>query len=127
MPQLPADEWQLIRYAVYMAEHVTSHGTVDNYVTGVCTIQKLAGYPMTPASSPNLKLVMDGIKAHLAKPANQATPMTLQILFEVSQFMNFSNEFEHTVFAAVLTGFYLVLRSSNLVPCSTENFNPKEQ
>ena len=29
---LPADEWQLIRYAVYTADHVMSQGTVKNYV-----------------------------------------------------------------------------------------------
>ena len=31
------------------------------------------------------------------------------------------------VFSAMLTGFYLVVRSSNLVPSSTEMFNAKEQ
>ena len=72
LKEFPADEWRLVRYATYTAERVTSHGTVLNYVTGVRTLQQLAGFQTpTVVSAPNLKLVMDGIKAHLAKPVNQ--------------------------------------------------------
>ena len=34
LTERPADEWQLCRYAIYTAERVTLHGTVDNYVGG---------------------------------------------------------------------------------------------
>ena len=127
LQEFPADDWQLVRYATYTAEHVTSHGMVINYVLGVHSLQTLAGFWSPTLSSPNLKLVLDGIKAELAKPVNQATPMTLEILKEVALLVNYDNEFEHTVFAAMLTGFYLVVRSSNLVPTSTEQFNSHEQ
>ena len=109
---------------VYTVERVTSHGTVDNYVAGVRSLQKLAGYPVPSANAPNLKLVMDGIKAFLAKPVNQATPMTTEILNDIAQVVDYNNEFEHCVFVAMLTGFYLVVRSSNLVPLSSPTFNP---
>ena len=85
------------------------------------------GIQPLPLSSPNLKLVLDGIKAELAKPTNQAEPMTLDILKQIATFVNFNNEFEFCAYAAMLTGFYLVVCSSNLVPSSTANFNPKEQ
>ena len=32
--EMPADEWQMTRYAVYTAQRVTASGTVDNYVGG---------------------------------------------------------------------------------------------
>ena len=80
LTEMPADKWQLCRYAIYTAKRVTSHGTVDNYVGGVRSLQQLAGYNCPPPSSPNLKLVMHGIKAYLAKPVRQAAPVTLEML-----------------------------------------------
>ena len=97
-----------------------------NYIAGVHSLQKLAGYEI-PADSPNLKLIMDGIQVDLMKPANQAVPMMLQILKDISEFVNFNNEYELCTYTAMLAGFYLVLRSSNLVPTSTNNFNLHEQ
>ena len=94
----------------------------------MCSLQRLAGYPtLNPISAPNLKLIMDGIKAQLAKPINQVALMTLQILHEIYHIVNFNIEFEFCVYTAMLAGFYCVLCSSNLVPLSTEKFNPKEQ
>ena len=127
LQELPADEWQLVRYATHTAEHVTTAKTVNNYVSGVRTIQKLAGYNVPSNYSPNLKLVLNGIKTYLAKPVNQATPMTLPIMVEVWEVVDFHNEFESCVYACMLTGFYLLLRSSNMVPSSTSKFNPNEQ
>ena len=83
--ELPADEWQLMRYAVYTAQRVSSAGTVDNYVGGVRTLQRLAGYQVSPPSSPNFKLAVNGIKAKLAKPVRQAQPMTTEILTKIAQ------------------------------------------
>ena len=42
--EMPADEWQLCRYAIFTADRVTSHGTVDNYVSGIRNLQHLAGF-----------------------------------------------------------------------------------
>ena len=57
------------------------------------SLQRLAGYEI-PADSTNLKLIMVGIQVDLMKPANQAVQMTLQILKEISEFVNFNNEYE---------------------------------
>ena len=127
LSEFPADEWQYVRYVAYTAERVTSAGTVENYVAGVRTLHKIAGYQTPSTLAPNLNLIMDGIKAHLAKPVNQVTPMTEEILKNISGIVTYNNSFEFCVFSTMLTGFYLVLRSSNLVPLSSVQFNPKEQ
>ena len=126
LDEFPADEWQLIRYATYTAERVTTAGTVNNYVASVRSLQELAGFPAPAPSSPNLKLVMNGIKNYLAKPVNQAVPMTIEILEQIADIVNYDNEFEFCAFAAMLTGFYLLLRSSSLVPVSSNKFDPHE-
>ena len=127
VPEMPADEWQLVRYAVHTAVYVTSPRTVDNYVSGVRSLQRLAGYTVPAANAPNLKLVMDSIKAYLAKPLQQATPITLQMLAEIADKIDYDNEFQHCLYACMLTGFYLVLRNSNLVPSSHKKFDAHEQ
>ena len=129
LPEMPADEWQLCRYAAYTADrtNVNAVGTVSNYVSGVRSLQALAGYPSPLMGSPNMKLMMEGIKAYLAQPVKQASPMNLEILTEIYQVVDFDNPFQFCVYACILTGFYLILRISNLVPSSTNNFNPREQ
>ena len=125
--EYPADEWQLIKYACYTAMHVMSIGMVKNYVGGVRTLQALAGYPVPPASSPNLKLVMKGLKAELARPTRQASPLSREILIEISAKVIWNSQFHVCCYSAILIGFYLCLRSSNLVPLSSAQFNPSEQ
>ena len=124
--ELPADEWQLSRYAVYTANRVSAHGTVDNYVGNVKTLQQLAGYGTIP-TSPTFKMVMDGVKSKLAKEVKKASSLNITILAEIAEFVKFDNEYEHCAYVTILSGFYLTVRSSNLVPISTEKFNPKEQ
>ena len=125
--EFPASEWQLVRYAGYTASQVTSHGTVDNYVGGVRTLHRIAGFEVPEASSPNLKLMMKGIKAELSKPLKQSMPVTPQILTEISFLANLDNDFQLCNFSAMLTAFYMCLRKSNLVPVSTPQFSQKEQ
>ena len=90
-------------------------------------LQQLAGYPVPPPDSPNLKTVLEGIKTHLAKPTKQPSPMSLQILYEISEFVDQKNPFHMANYSAILTGFYLILCASNLVPTTCTNFNPHEQ
>ena len=123
----PADEWQLCRYAAYTATQVTTAGTVENYVGGVHTLQQLAGYPALPLSSPNLKLLMEGIKVALATPLRQAVPVTKELLLEIAQKIDWGNPYILCNYSAALTGFYMCLRKSNLVPVSTNQFDPVEQ
>ena len=53
--------------------------------------------------------------------------MTIQILKDISGIVDYACEFEYCAYAAMLTGFYLVLRCSNLTLSSTDKFNTKEQ
>ena len=70
---------------------------------------------------------MNGIKAELAKPTKRAAPMSLKILMEIEEKVNYGIEYEFCCYATMLSGFYLTVRSSNLVPSSTKKFNPEEQ
>ena len=125
LQELPANEWQMTRYAIHTATRVKSYNTVENYVSGVRTLQQLAGFESK--KSVNFKLAMDGVKCKLAKPVKRATLVTTGLLIDISEIVNYSSEFEFCSFSTMLTGFYLTIRSSNLVPMSTEKFNEQEQ
>ena len=69
-------------------------------------MQQLAGYEIPPPDSPNLKLVMQGIKAYLAKPIKQAASMNIEMLQQIAQQVNFNDQYHMCVYSATLTGFY---------------------
>ena len=123
----PADEWQLARYAAFAAQQVVTQGTVQNYVSGVRTLQRLAGYQVPPTSSANIKLVMDGLKDELLNTSSGADTMTFQILKGISPQVNKQDPYQLCCYTSILVGFYLFLRKSNLVPDSHPKFDPTEQ
>ena len=125
----PADEWQFIRYTVHLAESDSIHsgGTVKNYVGGVRSLHKLGGYPYPPASNANIKLCMDGVNTLLAKPKRQAWAMDMNILELISKQVDYSSSYQVCAYTAILVGFYLFLRKSNLVPESHPKFDPIQQ
>ena len=129
LQQFPADEWQFIRYTVHLAEseNITSAGTVSNYVGGVRSMHRLGGYVTPPASAANIKLCLDGVKTLSAKPKRQAHAMDMQMLEDMSKFVDYESQYQVCIFTAILVGYYLFLRKSNLVPDSQPKFNPLEQ
>lgn len=127
LKMFPASSWQLVRYARYIANTVTSHETVLNYLSGVRKLHELAGFSIPGADDPNLKHIMRAIKAELAHPIKQAEPMSPAILKQIYNWVNLSEVKDIVCFTALLVGFYLFLRSSNLVPESKKEFNPKKQ
>ena len=43
----------------------------QKYVSGICNLQQLVLYEDVPPSLPTMKLIMNGIKAYLAKPSSK--------------------------------------------------------
>lgn len=124
----PASEWQMIRYARYIANTVISYDTVSNYLSGVRTLHKLGGYYIADLKdSPNLCHILKAIKFELAHPVKQAKPMTPQILRDIYNHVNLQSIQDIVCYTAILLGFYMFLRKSNLVPDTKESFNGKEQ
>lgn len=127
LKMFPADEWQLVRFARYLGNSLTSAETVQNYLSGVRTLHRIGGYSVPDASSPNLALMIRALKFELAHATKQAKPLTPRLLFRIYQHINLSEPQDLVAFCALLIGFYLFLRASNLVPVSQQEFNPQEQ
>ena len=127
LSSFPADEWQLIGFSSYVANTVTSIGMVQNYNGGVRKLHGLAGYKVPHPGEANYQLMIQSLRAELAKPVKQAEAMTPEILRDIYDHVNLQDPVELICYTALLVRFYLFLCKSNLVPKSTTTFNPKEQ
>lgn len=123
----PATAWQLVRYARYIANTVTSYETVQNYLSGVRKLHQLAGYTVPGPDEPNIRHLLRAIKQELSHPIRQAEPMTVDVLRQIYNKIDLDNGFDIVCYTALLVGFYLFLRKSNLVPDSKNSFNPQKQ
>ena len=57
----------------------------------------------------------------------QAEPVTLQLLVKLSKVVNYKDQIELVAWTAILLGFYMFLKKSNLVPDTMDNFQPEHQ
>lgn len=125
--RFPATAWQLVRYARYIANTVSSYETVLNYLSGVRKLHQLGGYDVPGADEPNIKHLLRAIKQELAHPLKQAEPMTVDMLKRIYNCVNLKDEFDIVCYTALLVGFYLFLRKSNLVPDGQDKFDSQKQ
>ena len=57
----------------------------------------------------------------------QVEPMTPELLIKLSKVVNYKDPMELIAWTAVLLGFYMSLRKSNLVPDTMDTFNREHQ
>ena len=122
----PAGEWQLVRFARHTADGVTSYDTVAGYMSTIKRMHEIGGFPF-PQQLHLLKLEMMAIKRELAHLVKKAPPITVEMLLKMYQHIDLSDMLDVVAFAALVVGFTLFLRKSNLVPDTTTTFNHKEQ
>lgn len=127
LKMFPATAWQMVRYARYIANTVTSYDTVMNYLSGVRKLHALGGFEVPAADDPNLRHIMRAIRLELAHPIKQAEPVTPHLLRCIYEHVDLHSPFDLVCYTALLVGFYLFLRKSNLVPESVKEFNPCKQ
>ena len=130
LSKFPADSWQLCRFAQYLSNLGRAPGTVANAVSTVRTLQALKGYPTPDLYDVAIKLELKGLKNTSGHIKRQAKCMTPQLLRSIHNKVNFKDETEMVCFVALLTGFFLLLRKSNMVPISMSGktgFDPQKQ
>ena len=105
---------------------VTGADTVAGYLSSIKRLHELGGFPF-PAQTHLLKLQMMAIRRELAHLVKKAPPIAPEILLDIYQVMDKQSEQELVAYAALVVGFTLFLRKSNLVPETVGTFNVKEQ
>lgn len=123
----PSSTETLCLFAQYLAKRMRSVKSIENYLFGVVKLHLYAGEVAPSLKDFQIQLTLKGLRRRLRHRIKQAEPITPSLLLKIHKLLEFSNP-KHTVFWAVLlTGFYLLLRKSNLVPINKITFNPKKQ
>ena len=123
----PTTSWQLSRFAQDLNNQGRAPGTVSNYISVIRTLQALKGFKNVDLYDIALKLHLKGLANLSDYVVKQAEPMTPDLLLKISKLVNKSNKKEVACFTAVLVGFFLLLRKSNMVPDAREGRNGFDQ
>ena len=123
----PCDNKQLCRYGQYLARNFRSADAVCNYQSGIRTCHALLGLQVPDIQDRQMQMFIKGLKRILVHAVKQAEPVTPELLLRLSKVVNYQDDVEMVAWVAVLLGFYMFMRKSNLVPPTMDTYNIQEQ
>ena len=126
-PYYPTSIDILCLYAQYLSHNLRSAASIRNYVSGALTCIVLKGGSIPNLNCPEFKLTIKGLTKILKHTPKQATPITPEMLIKFSKLINMTDSFQVALWAAIIVGFFLLLRKSNLVPDSVGKFDSQKQ
>ena len=123
----PCDNKQLCRFGQTLASTFQSPEAVSNYLSGVRTLHALLGLTIPDPREKEMQMFTQGLKRIMQHAIRQAAPITPELLIRLSRVVKYTDMVEMVSWVAVLLGFYMFLRKSNLVPVAMDKFNSQEQ
>lgn len=101
--------------------------TVESYLYGVIKLHLYAGVKAPNIKDFQVRLTLKGIERKLQHRVRQQKPLTPELLLRIHSLLNFHRVNDVVFWAILLTGFFLLLRKSNLVAETQDTFDPKRQ
>ena len=127
IPYFPCDNKQLCRFGQHLSTTLKSPEAVSNYISGIRTCLALLGLAIPDPKEKQMQMFITGIKRILLHEVKQAEPVTPCLLLKLSKMVDYKDQVELVAWTALLLGFYMFLRKSNLVPDTMDTFNPEQQ
>ena len=127
LPYFPCDNTQLCRFGQYLKSTFQSPEAVGNYLSGIRTCTALLGFSIPDTQDRQMQMFSQGLKRVMPHAIKQAAPITPEILVKLSRVVDYRDTIEMVAWTAVLLGFYMFLRKSNLVPDTMITFNQEQQ
>ena len=121
----PATQWRYCQYAMYLHNQDKVPETVQNYMGSIRTIHKLKDLDPGDPTNIHYKKLTEGLKKTCKKPVKQAVCMDQDLLRKLFPYVKFQDELEAVAWVAVLVGFSVLLRVSNLGPRARKDFDPE--
>lgn len=114
-------------YAQFLARSFVSVEAIRSYLSGVKQLHLFAGaqYPHTGAFA--LKLTLRGLEKLFQHRPQRAAAITPELLLELHKLLNLSKPHHAVMWCLFLFAFFLMARSSNLVPKSAASFDAQKQ
>lgn len=124
---VPADSRQVTRFAVFLhSQKGLNPRSINNNVAAVRTLHGLLEETIPEVSGYVHQAVLRGLKARHSAPVKKATPIDPFVFRLIKPFVNFKDPLELVCWVALLMGFHLLLRASNITSASRKHFNPSE-
>lgn len=117
----------LCLFAQHLAKRMRSVKVIEAYLYGVVQLHLYAGVKPPDLKHFKVKLTLRGLKRTLKHRVKQPKPLTTDLLLKIKQQLNSKNTEHVVLWAILLTGFFLLLRKSNLVPDKQDTFDPGKQ
>ena len=121
----PVTQWQCVRFATYLSFWFKSPQSIKNYVSGICVLNKLNGFEKVVRGTLYRNCIR-GIRRNLWHITKQAQPVTREMLQKIAPLVDLNDQKQLATWVAMLFGYNLFLRKSNLVPESRKH-NPQFQ
>lgn len=121
----PATSRHLVRFVSFL--HLTKNlkaDTINNYISGVRTLHELVELE-PPKITYVIKTMIKGVRSRDKRPRKQAVPIEPEIFMKLLPHVNFRDKKELVAWVALLMGFHLLLRPSNLTSISKHRFDPQ--
>ena len=123
----PCDNRQLCRFGQTLTKELSSPESIGNYLSGVRTMMALLGLEPPDVKDRQMQMFTAGLKRTMEHTVKQAAPMTPQLLARISKVVNYRDKVKVIAWTAMLLGFYMFLRKSNLVPDAMDKFDSLHQ
>ena len=127
LDMFPADILQERRYLQYLSEFHQSVDSSKSYVGGMRALHEMFGFKPPTAFNYLYQLTVNGIRRIKGHVVKQASPVTPELLPQIAERVNVNSQVQFTAWVAILSGFYLLFRKSNLVPDSSVLFDGHKQ
>ena len=123
----PADILQERRYIQYLSEFYKSVDSSKGYLAGMRSLHEIFGFKGPPADDHLYQLTISSIRRDKGHVVRQALPLTPEILVKMCDWVNTEDGVQLYAWVAILSGFYLLFRKSNLVPDTCTSFSAQRQ
>ena len=117
----------LCLFAQFLSFNLKSPASVVNYLSGLRTLHLLTNKTPPDFKDFEVTITLRGLKRRMKHAVNQARPITPLVLAQIYCFLNLRKKLDAVVWAALLLGFFMMLRASNLVPKAVKKFSAKKQ
>ena len=125
--QWPVSEHTLCLFAQFLAYSFHSAKSVRNYLYGVRTMHILARVDPPNLKDIEIRLTLRGLSKILSHRVKQAQPLTPEILLDMLSYLNLNKRADLVFWGILLTGFFGMLRKSNLITDAMDSFDPVKQ
>ena len=114
-------------YAAHLEDTHNSVDSIKNYVHGAVKLYTIMGFKVPDVTDYMYSLTIKGITRFKDHVVKRAQPLYPDMLASMQGFVNLTDLQQVVAWVAILLGFFMFFRKSNLVPDSTTKFNPLKQ